>query len=402
MISRLRAFESNKDLVRSFLINQNEDFINFETEFKELLGFKYGLLFPYGRSALFCFLKALGFKDDIISCPSFVCKVVPNSIILSRNKLNFIDSNEHHFIPSSQNWLEDLSKFSKMSIITPYFGYSLETQKCIQSIKRKNKNSLIMYDLCQGYSCPDDLQNNLDVDVCMYSMGISKQFSTIFGGFLGFKNKDIYLKVKNTRSELFKSSNFLFDLYKFFFAIFYKMGFSSYFGSFTEFLQKKTIILNFFKNNYYSMKKIELPFDGYRHLSNFQCSLGRKNIKFFSNNQKIRNKTCLMYEKVLRKNKCFTFGYSKLPNWPLYPLAVKNKDRTLEFFYKNKIILGDLMNYSCAEIFKKKGFKNSSFWSKSIINLPCFPNLILSEKTKILKCLKEIIEEELVFSINEL
>ena len=65
MISRLRAYESSKDLLSSFLFNNNKDFINFEKEFTEFLGFKYGLLFPYGRSGLFCFLKALALQITI-------------------------------------------------------------------------------------------------------------------------------------------------------------------------------------------------------------------------------------------------------------------------------------------------------------------------------------------------
>ena len=57
----------------------------------------------------------------------------------------------------------------------------------------------------------------------------------------------------------------------------------------SEFLEKKTVFLNFFKNNYYSLETLNLPFDGLIHLSNFQSSLGRKNIKKFIDNQVIRN-----------------------------------------------------------------------------------------------------------------
>ena len=402
MISRLRTYESSRDLLSSFLINRHTDFINFEQEFKDLLGFKYGLIFPYARSALFCFLKALGFKNDIITCPAYICKVVPNSIILSKNKVNYIDSSKHHFIPSPQNWDKDISKLSKLSIITPYFGYSVETHECIKQIKKNNRNSLIMYDLCQGYLCPDDKKNELDVDVFMYSMGISKQFSTIFGGFLGFNDKEIYLKVKKTRSEIFKKNHLMLDFYKFFFAILYKAGYSKSFASVTEFLDKKTNFLNFFKKTYFSYESIELPFDGLFHLSNFQSSLGRKNIKKFSDNQVIRNSICLKYEKILSKRNCFVFNSSKSPNWPLYPIAVKNKELIFEIFHKNKVIIGDLMNYSCPELFKIKRFKNSNFWSKSIVNLPCFPNLLISEQKIIFKCLKDVIDKGLIFSVNEI
>ena len=60
------------------------------------------------------------------------------------------------------------------------------------------------------------------------------------------------------------------------------------------------------------------------------------------------------------------------------------------------------MNYSCPELFKMKRYKNSNFWSKSIVNLPFFQNLLIGEQNIIFKCLKDVIAKKLIFSNNEI
>ena len=53
--------------------------------------------FPYGRSAQWAFLKALGIENAEIIMPAYTCSVVAHAVTLSGNEPRFIDIDLHDY-----------------------------------------------------------------------------------------------------------------------------------------------------------------------------------------------------------------------------------------------------------------------------------------------------------------
>ena len=57
----------------------------FEVEFAQTFGAVAGLAFPYGRSALWAFFKAVGLEQAEVILPAYTCSVVAHAVVLSGN-----------------------------------------------------------------------------------------------------------------------------------------------------------------------------------------------------------------------------------------------------------------------------------------------------------------------------
>ena len=86
MIPRLKPFFGREEILA--VLNRRRDVVNcFENAFAHTLEARYGIAFPYGRSALWAFFKALDIENDEIIMPAYTCVVVAHAIVLKGDAL---------------------------------------------------------------------------------------------------------------------------------------------------------------------------------------------------------------------------------------------------------------------------------------------------------------------------
>ena len=86
MIPRLKPKLGIREIAAALRPPRRDDVEQFEKAFAELMGQKFALAFPYGRTGLIFLIQALGLKDKEIICPAYTCVVVPHAIVYSGNK----------------------------------------------------------------------------------------------------------------------------------------------------------------------------------------------------------------------------------------------------------------------------------------------------------------------------
>ena len=59
----------------------------FEKKFSRYFKLKFPLSFSYGRSAIFCFFKAMGIEKKEIIMPAYTCSVVAHAVTKSGNEI---------------------------------------------------------------------------------------------------------------------------------------------------------------------------------------------------------------------------------------------------------------------------------------------------------------------------
>ena len=91
MIPKLKPDLSWREISTLFKCNQEEDVTNFERAFAKLMDQRHGIFFPYGRTAQFVLLKALGIHGKEVICPAYTCVVVPHAIVTGGNEPVFVD-----------------------------------------------------------------------------------------------------------------------------------------------------------------------------------------------------------------------------------------------------------------------------------------------------------------------
>ena len=80
MIPRLKPALGLSELFAAFRLPHKDDVEQFEQAFALLMGQRYALAFPYGRTGLMLLLESLGLKDKEIIYSAYTCVVVPNAI----------------------------------------------------------------------------------------------------------------------------------------------------------------------------------------------------------------------------------------------------------------------------------------------------------------------------------
>jgi len=90
MIPRFKPFLGKEELLAA-LIPDAYAVEKFAAEFAKTFETKYALAFPYGRSALWAFFKAMDIKNSEIIMPAYTCSVVAHAIVLSGNRPRFVD-----------------------------------------------------------------------------------------------------------------------------------------------------------------------------------------------------------------------------------------------------------------------------------------------------------------------
>src|SRR5438093_638407 len=63
----------------------------FERRFAATFEAEQGIAYPYGRTALWGFLEALGIEDAEVVIPAYTCSVVAHAVTLSGNVPRFVD-----------------------------------------------------------------------------------------------------------------------------------------------------------------------------------------------------------------------------------------------------------------------------------------------------------------------
>ena len=110
LLEFITLFKRNKNAVKQF-----------EKRFAKKFQSNKAIAFPYGRSALWCFLKSLDIHDSEIILPSYTCSVVAHAIKLSGNIPVFVDIIVFHEIKNQ--FPSGLTHSSSTSTLFSWFPF---------------------------------------------------------------------------------------------------------------------------------------------------------------------------------------------------------------------------------------------------------------------------------------
>ena len=89
MIPRLKPYLGWQEIFAP--CNRSRTVGDFEAAFARQFGSKHAIAFPYGRSALWAFFKALAIENAEVVQPASTCSVVAHATGLSGNIPVFVD-----------------------------------------------------------------------------------------------------------------------------------------------------------------------------------------------------------------------------------------------------------------------------------------------------------------------
>ena len=392
MISKNRPFYGKDELLSLF---KKGGVTDFEHAFADLIGRKYAVSFPYGRSALYTILKALGIVNKEIIIPAYTCIVVPNAIVYSGNRPVFADISLEDFNMRPQDAESAITENTAAVVTTHMYGYPAETA----SYKKSREEILVIEDCALSLRTCMEGRAGEKADISFFSSGINKEISTVEGGMVVTDRPDLYEKIKSYRDENFKKAALSQRLDR---GVRFLLSYI-FFNEFVYYFMRKICRIPALRSLRESRRldKIDMPSDFLARFTDFQARIGMSQLK------KIRG----IAKRRLELVKYYNGELKSLPGLILppevegsayshYALRVKERDK-IDFVNKmlrRGIEAGKTLDYYIPGFdfyaeYAKGSYPNSIVATREIANLPNYPSLSLQKCAYIVKCVKEILKE---------
>jgi perosamine synthetase len=384
MIPRLKPTIGIKELVAALRPPHRDDVERFERSFAKLMGQKYSLAFPYGRTGMMLLFEALGLKNKEIICPAYTCVVVPHSIVYSGNTPVFVDCEQGGFNMDLGKAEKAITEKTGAIIATSLFGYPVDLDK-LDALKKKYPHIAIIQDCAHSFAAEWKGRPVQKAGVAaIFGLNISKILTSIFGGVITTDNEGIYQKLKTIRDQKLKKP----DCLKGFRRLLYLMAvYPVFWGPVYNLINRleRSGQLNYFVQ-YYNDITIDMPIDYLEGMCGVEARVGLNNINRYQIIINKRKEAVKYYFENCPDNE--EFQLPPLVNGATYShFVVQVPDR--EKYFKKALCqgvqLGWLIEYNIPEMKAYGGnrldkYPVSANYSRTTINLPVWGGEKLSQK----------------------
>lgn len=370
-----------------------------EQWFRQYFSVSYAVGFNSGRSALLSILKALEIgKDDEVILQSFTCVAVPNSVIAAGAKPVYADiSNSLTLDPYDLE--EKITKKTKAIIIQHTFGIPADLAQIIK-ISKKYKINII--EDCAHTVGGEYKGKKLGLfgEAAFFSFGRDKAFSCVFGGMAITDNKEIGKKLRIYQKNK-DYPNFAWILRQLFhpIAFFIILPIYDFFslGKILLVLLQKLQMLSLpvFKEE----KEGEMKKNFVKKLPNSLACLALFQLKRIKEFNQKRVDISSFYLKEL-KGENVILPCPEVVSFLRFPLIVENRDECISFLRKNGVYIGkwyagiiDPKGVNFNNINYQRGLcPNAEVIARKIINLPTYPAMRSKNAEKVVKLLKQYVQ----------
>lgn len=374
-----------------------------ESEFASYFGPSFhALALNSGRSAEYLILKTLGIKaGDEVVIQALTCVAVPNSVLWLGARPIYVDV-DNTLNMDFKDLHEKISENTRAVIVQNSFGVPAKIDKIQKAVGQKRREIVIIEDcaLSLGATYKGKKVGTLG-KVAFFSLGRDKVISSIFGGIILTKDKNLYEKLKIERDELLYPSPF-WVVQQLFHPIVFSAALPLYNFGVGKFTLGKLIIFIFQKLRLISKAIYEeekLGIKPRQFPAKLPGGLSTLALNQFAKLLRFNKKRLSIADYYFRNLKT---ELVKLPNktsgaiWVRFPLITKKAKKIIDYAKKQKVLLGDwykdvvvpVNDLSLAE-YVKGSCPNAERLSGNILNLPTYPTMHLKDKDKVIQLIKQ-------------
>ncbi len=371
-----------------------------ESNFVRLFGDEFNTLsVNSGRSGLYLILRALGISEkDEVLLQSFTCIAVPNSIMWNSAKPVYVDVGDDFNI--DPNDLErKITEKSKVVIVQHTFGIPADLQK-IQDICKKY-NLILIEDCAHSLGATyDDKPLGTFGRASFFSFGRDKTISSVFGGMILTKDKNLYKKLKNMQDNLSYPANYwiiqqlLHPIAMSIIKPTYNIGFGKVtFGKLILYIFQKLKLLSF--PVYESEKRGNKPYVFPAKMPGALALLADNQLQKLGRYVEHRKDISRIYRENLRNTGFKLHKKRKGEVLLRFPVISKEAKMLYEKFKKEGVLLGNWYNNPVvpgsidgAGNYMKESCTNSEKYSEEILNLPTYIGITEKDAREISRLLK--------------
>jgi len=355
MIPRFKPSLDWREFLALFKLNRGA-VERFEQEIAGKFQAVDAVAFPYGRSALWAFLKAVGVNDSEIIMPAYTCSVVAHAVTLSGNTPRFIDIAPVDYNMNLDEAEKAINENTRGIIATHTFGYPQDLDRLESMVgkaeRRFGHKIWLVQDCCHAFGAEwKGRMIGTSGDVAVYAFNVSKLMTSIFGGMLTFQDQELAGKIRRWRDDQFRQAGFLKSLKRRLYLLAVYIAFNQTLYGITWWLQKKTSFLNRFTKAYHLDDKVRFPPDYLEKMTDAEAGVGLVQLGKYEDIIESRRKKALWYDQNLERRKGWKFPpILQGATYSHYTVRVPDREKVVEEFAARGIQLGELIDYSIPDL----------------------------------------------------
>jgi perosamine synthetase len=386
MIPRLKPFLGIEEFLS--LIRMEKAAVNkFESAFAETFLIRHAIAFPYGRSALWAFFKALNIEGAEIIQPAYTCSVVGHATVLSNNIPVFVDISLHDYNMDLDLFRKAINPKTRVVIPTHLFGYPMDVDS-VNQIVREAENRFghriyIIQDCAHSFEAEWKGRSVINAgDGAIFGLNISKQITSIFGGMFTTNDDEIAEKLLAFREQNYSEKSWFERVIRLLYLPAAAIAFNDFIYGFTYWMQNSTSFLKNLTDAYHLDEEIHFPPDYLKLLSPVEARVGLEELKKYQIIKSRRREIAMQYFDQLNVPKSW-FLPPKVEGatYSHFVIRVPDRNIAMELAAQRGVQLGQLIEYSMPHLsayqkYTTTGlFPNSLLCSQSMVNLPIYPGL---------------------------
>lgn len=387
MIPRFKPHLNAEELKAAFA--PQEDAVQlFEAQFAKTFESHHAIAFPYGRSALWTFFKAMGLKKAEIVIPAYTCSVVAHAVVLSGNIPRFVDISLRDYNMDLDLLTEVINERTRAIVPTHLFGYPLDVDRLAEIVGKAEKQYghkiWVIQDCAHAFGArwKGRLVCN-EGDLAIFGLNISKLITSIFGGMLTTVSDELAGPIRAWRDQYLRKPPSSKAWRRRFYLTAVYAAFNERNYGVINWLAGNTSLLDSLTKAYHLDEKIHFPPDHDEEMTAPEASVGLIQLKKYRTIVQERCDNAHYYFQALQ-------GIPGLELPPLvegatyshFTIRVPDRANLLKYFLSRGIELGELIQYSLPHmkmyrdyISDPSKYPNSLRCSESAVNLPVYRRL---------------------------
>ena len=380
MIPRFAPSFDARDVL-SWLLPTRARVEDYERAFAARFGASEAVAFPYGRTALWAFLRAKGVNSAEVVMPAYTCSVVAHAVVLSGNLPRFVDITLGDYNPTAQAVHDAIGPRTRAVVATHTFGYPQDVDEIARAVleaeSRYGHRIWMVQDCAHAFGAERNGRMVAQAgDVALFGLNISKIANSIFGGMLTFQDADLAGAVRRWRDVHLRRSGVARELRHRAYALAASASLTQPVFGLTQALQSRTPLLDRWTKAYHLDEEIRFPPDHDRTMTRVAAATGLRQLDRYDEIVERRRRNAALYEEHLDLGPgCVKPPLVEGATYSHYVVRVPDRERTVREWARRGVQLGELIQYSIPHMptylgSDVEGFPNSLLASRHTVNFP--------------------------------